>query len=218
VLPGYPRAAAGLAQVRAAQGRDGEAVDLYRRALAAIPLPEYAAALGDVYTRMGRAADARRQYELVEYVARLDAARPALYNRELVYFYADHGLQLDRALVLAERELAARRDIGAHDALAWTLVQLDRPAEARVAMERALALGTRDARLFFHAGMIYRRLGDAGRARGYLAKALETNRHFHPLQAEIARRALVELDAAAPPAALRDAGTAGAAPEIRYAP
>jgi Tfp pilus assembly protein PilF len=218
VLPGYHRAIAGLAQVRAAQGRDGEAVDLYRRALAAIPLPEYAAALGDVYTRMGRAADARRQYELVEYVARLDAARPALYNRELVYFYADHGLQLDRALVLAERELAARRDIGAHDALAWTLLQLDRPAEARVAMERALALGTRDARLFFHAGMIYRRLGDFGRARDYLARALETNRHFHPLQAEIARRALVELDAAAPPAALRDAGTAGAAREVRYAP
>ena len=217
-LPGYHRALAGLAQVRAAQGRDGEAVDLYHRALAAIPLPEYAAALGDVYTRMGRAAAARRQYELVEYVARLEAARPALYNRELVYFYADHGLQLERALALAERELAARGDIGAHDALAWTLLQLDRPADARAAMERALALGTRDARLFFHAGMIYRRLGEAAKAREYLTRALETNRHFHPLQAETTRRALAELDAESPHAALRAAGAAGAAPEVSYAP
>jgi len=218
VLPGYHRAVAGLAQVRAAQGRDGEAVDLYRRALATIPLPEYAASLGDVYTRMGRADAARRQYKLVEYVARLEAARPALYNRELVYFYADHGIQLDRALALAERELAARGGIGAHDALAWALLQLDRPAEARAAMERALALGTRDARLFFHAGMIHRRLGEAAEAREYLTRALETNPHFHPLQAETARRALAELDAEAPHAAVRAAGVPGAAAEVSYAP
>ena len=217
-LPGYHRALAGLAQVRAAQGRDAEAVDLYHRALAAIPLPEYAAALGDVYTRMGRADAARRQYELVEYVARLEAARPVLYHRELVYFYADHGLQLDRALALAERELAARGDIGAHDALAWTLLQLDRPAEARAAMERALSLGTRDARLFFPAGMIYRRLGEATKAREYLTRALATNRQFHPLQAETARRALAELDAESPQAALGAAGAVGAAPEVSYAP
>ena len=106
LLPGYHRALAGLAQVRAAQRRDDQAVELYRRALATIPLPEYAAALGDVYTRMGRAPDARRQYDLVQYVARLDAARPALYNRELVYFYADHGIELGRALELARQEVA----------------------------------------------------------------------------------------------------------------
>ena len=197
LLPGYHRALAGLAQVRAAQGRDSEAVDLYRRALVVIPLPEYAAALGDLYTRMGRSADAHRQYELVQYVARLGAPRPALYNRELVYFYADHGVELDRALELARRELAARPAIGAHDALAWTLLQLGQAEEARAAMDRALALGTRDARLYFHAGMIYRRLGDAARAREYLGRALATNPHFHPLQAETARHALAELTSTA---------------------
>jgi len=195
LLPGYHRVLAGLAQVRAAQGRDVEAVELYRRALAVIPLPEYAAALGDVYTRMGRDAEARRQYELVQYVGRLDAARPALYNRELVYFYADHRVELERALELARLEVTARPGIGAHDALAWTLLQLDRPEEARGAIDRALALGTRDARLFFHAGMIYRRLGDQARARELLGRALDTNPYFHPLQASVARRALTELTA-----------------------
>ena len=60
-------------------------------------------------------------------------------------------------------------------------------------MDRALALGTRDARLYFHAGMIHQRLGDAARAREYLARALSTNPYFHPLQADAARRALAQL-------------------------
>ena len=40
--PSYHRALAGLAQVRAAQQRYEEAIDLYRKALGVIPLPEYA--------------------------------------------------------------------------------------------------------------------------------------------------------------------------------
>src|SRR3984893_387198 len=41
--PAYHRALAILGQVRAAQGKLDEAADLYRRAIAVIPLPEYAA-------------------------------------------------------------------------------------------------------------------------------------------------------------------------------
>lgn len=57
----------------------------------------------------------------------------------------------------------------------------------------ALKPGTKDAKLFFHAGMIERALGDRDSARDYLARALATNPEFHPLQAPVAARALREL-------------------------
>jgi tetratricopeptide (TPR) repeat protein len=191
--PGYYRGLAGVAQVRAAQGRDAEAAELYARAIAATPFPEYAAALGDLYARMGRTAEARKQYELVEYIGRLDAVNQVLYNRELAYFYADHDLHVETAVELARRELEWRRDIYGHDVLAWALHKAGRSAEAAPHMDEALRLGTRDARLFFHAGMIHRALGHDARAREYLARALSINRHFHVLHADIAARALDEL-------------------------
>jgi tetratricopeptide (TPR) repeat protein len=195
--PGYHRASAGLAQVRAAQGRDDEAVDLYKKALAVIPLPEYAAPLGDVYARLGRREDAQAQYALVEYIGGLSARAKALYNRELAYFYADHDVKLDRALELARKELEVRQDIYAHDLLAWALYKKGRAAEALPPMQVALSLGTKDPKLHFHAGLIYHALGHAGLARQHLGRALALNPEFNPLQAAVARRTLQALEAAA---------------------
>jgi tetratricopeptide (TPR) repeat protein len=194
--PGYYRALAGLAQVRVAQGRLDEAADLYGKALAVTPLPEYAVALGDLYTAMGRAADARRLYDLVEYIGQLNAVNKVIYNRELAYFYADHETKLDAALALARAEYEVRRDVYGHDVLAWTLYKSGRWQEALAPMEEALKFGTRDAKLFFHAGMIHRAAGNTARAREYLARALATNPHFHVLHAAVAVRALDELAAA----------------------
>jgi len=193
--PGYYRALGGLAQVRVAQGRRDEAVELYGKALAVTPVPEYAVALGDLYTAMGRAADARRLYDLVEYIGQLNAVNKVIYNRELAYFYADHETKLDGALALARAEYEVRRDVYGHDVLAWTLYKAGRWQEALAPMEEALKLGTRDARLFFHAGMIHRAAGNPVRAREYLGRALATNPHFHVLHAAVAARALDELAA-----------------------
>src|SRR5262249_14251055 len=63
VSPNNYRCLAGLGLVRAAQGRFAEAVESYTRALAIVPFPEYAAALGDIYTKLGRAEEARKQYD-----------------------------------------------------------------------------------------------------------------------------------------------------------
>ncbi|HKY07755.1 MAG TPA: tetratricopeptide repeat protein, partial [Candidatus Binatia bacterium] len=76
----YYRALSGLAQVRAAQKRYDEAVDLYQKAIAILPMPEYAAALGEVYEKIGNSQSARRHYELVEYIGRLNGLNQVLYN------------------------------------------------------------------------------------------------------------------------------------------
>jgi tetratricopeptide (TPR) repeat protein len=188
--PGYHRALAGLAQVRAAQQRYQEAVELYQKALAVVPLPDYAAVLGDVYATMGDAGAARRQYDLVEYIGRLSTLSRTLYNRELAYFYADHDRHLDRVLELARRELEVRHDVYAYDVLAWALYKTGRLSEAREAIEHAMERGTRDPRLFFHAGLIHLGLGATDTGRAYLERALATNPHFHPLHADLARRLL----------------------------
>ena len=194
-LPGYHRAQAGLAQVRTAQGRRDEAVELYRKALTAMPAPEYAVALGDLLTAMGRRDDAAKQYALVEQIARLSRAGETLYNRELAYFYLDHDLKVEEALALAQREIEVRRDIYAHDLLAWALLKNGRTEEAREAIAEALRLGTRDPKLFFHAGLIHARAGDRARARDFLARALAQNPNFHVLQAPVAKHTLEALHA-----------------------
>jgi tetratricopeptide (TPR) repeat protein len=189
----YHRALAGLARVRAVQKNYAEAITLYQKALAIIPLPEYAAELGDVYTRIGRGREARKQYDLVEYIGYLNTVNKAIYNRDLAFFYSDHDLKLKQSLELAKRELDVRRDIYTYDVLAWALYKNGNPQDAVAAMADALKLGTKDARLFFHAGMIHRALGDTEKARRYLQQALATNSHFHVLQADVARQALTDL-------------------------
>jgi tetratricopeptide (TPR) repeat protein len=192
--PNYFRALAGMAQVRAAQKRYDEAIDLYRKAIAILPMPEYIAALGDVYSKIGKSEDTRKQYELVEYIGKLNALNQALYNRELAYFYADHDIKLSVSLELARREFDYRKDIYAYDLLAWSLYKNGKAEEARDAIDEALKLGTQDAKLFYHAGMIYHRLGKNEKAKDFLSRATSTNPHFHVLHAETAALTLKQLD------------------------
>jgi tetratricopeptide (TPR) repeat protein len=200
--PNYYRALAGQAQVRAAQKRYDEAIDLYGKAIAILPMPEYIAALGDVYSKIGKSDEARKQYELVEYIGKLNALNKALYNRELAYFYADHDIKLTEGLELAQRELDYRRDIYAYDVLAWSLYKNGKAEKARDAIDKALRLGTKDAKLFYHAGMIHYRLGDKAKTQKYLRSALATNPHFHILFADEAARTLKTLEDSTDSAAL----------------
>ncbi len=199
IYPNYYRALAGMAQVHAAQKHYDHAIELYRKASAILPMPEYAAALGDIYSKMGQSEKAKQQYEFVEFLGRLNNGadgrdRPILYNRELAYFYADHDIKLNEALDLAKRELDYRKDIYAYDLLAWSLYKNGRTEEARDAIEKALRLGTQDAKLFYHAGMIYRALGAKEQAAALLARALATNRNFHPILADSAGHVLKQLE------------------------
>jgi tetratricopeptide (TPR) repeat protein len=104
---------------------------------------------------------------------------------------------------LARRELEVRKDVYAYDVLAWALYKNDQPEAALAAVTEALQLGTRDARLFFHAGMIHHRLGDVTKAQSYLQRALATNPLFHPLHVAVAEQTLAALEKADGSAAIR---------------
>lgn len=192
-FPDYHRGLAGLAKVREAQERRTDAAQLYQRAAGVLPSPQYIAALGDVYRLMGESDKAERQYRLVEQIAGLDRINQVRYNRDLALFYADHGRSLDAALQLARQELEVRQDIHTYDILAWALYRNRRYAEAQDAIQKALKLGTRDARMFFHAGMIADALGQRREAQTALDRALAINPYLPPLYRKTARETLEHL-------------------------
>jgi tetratricopeptide (TPR) repeat protein len=191
--PNHYRSIAGLAKVRAAQGKFEESIQLYQRSIAIIPFPVYVAERGDIYKKVGRANDAQQQYDLVEYIGHLSKLNRVLANRELALFYADQGIKLPEALELARKELEVRHDIYTWDALAWVLYRNGRFQDAAEAINKALGLHTSDSLLLFHAGMIYHSLAQDYQAAGFLTRALKTNPHFQVLQTEVARQTLEDL-------------------------
>jgi tetratricopeptide (TPR) repeat protein len=154
----------------------------------------FVAELGDIYNQAGNTAEAKKQYQLVEYIGRLGQINQVLHNRDLALFYADHDIKLDQALALAHKEFEVRHDIYTWDALAWALYKNGKYQEASDASEHALRPGTRDALLFFHAGMIASRLGQTSQAKERLQTALSINPGFHVIYAGVARQQLKMLD------------------------
>jgi tetratricopeptide (TPR) repeat protein len=186
----YPLALAGLGKVRAAEGSYDEAIPYYKQAINIIPQPEFLAALGDIYTVTDQPDQAHIQYATVEYTGKLAAINQQIYNRQLANFYSDHDLKLKDALHLALTELQSRKDIYGYDAAAWAYYKNSKFKEAQAMMEHALSLGTRDARLYYHAGMIAHALGNDLEARRLLEEALVINPHFDVLQVPLLRATL----------------------------
>jgi len=192
--PSYYRALGGLAKVSAAQAKLDDAVSFYKKALAVVPFPEYAAALGDVYEKLGQPREAKKQYDLVEFIGYLNKVNLQIHNRDLALFYADHNVKLDESLLLARKELEVRRDIYTWDVLAWSLFKNGKFPEAADAISHALQHGTVDAQLFFHAGMIHARLGEGELARKFLNRALDVSPQFHVLNAAVAQATLASIE------------------------
>jgi tetratricopeptide (TPR) repeat protein len=147
--------------------------------------------LGDVLTVTGRRQEAKRQYDLVEFIGNLSKINKEIYNRQLALFYADHvERKRSDALKMTIEELKFRKDIYGYDAYAWCLYKNGRYTEAVESMQKALRMKTPDSMLYFHAGMIYSSLNRNVECRKYLQKALQLNPYFHPLFAKIAREKL----------------------------
>ncbi|MDP9339686.1 MAG: tetratricopeptide repeat protein [Acidobacteriota bacterium] len=112
-------------------------------------------------------------------------------------------MNLVRSLELARKEFEVRHDIYTWDALGWALYKNGKFQEAAETMSQALKLHTKDAILFFHAGMIYQALGQNSDARDFLVQALAINPRFHVMYSGVARQQLAKLDQERLEAALR---------------
>jgi tetratricopeptide (TPR) repeat protein len=157
-----------------AQNKFSEAAEALQRAAKLNPLPEYQWALADALSANGREDEA----SVIE--AQLQQRGAANDPRTLAVFLATRCELPETALRLARQELDSRNDVFTHDALAWSLAAAGNLTEAHSAMQRALAEGTEDARLFFHAGVIASQSGHTADAERWLRKASDLSHLLLP--------------------------------------
>ena len=166
---GYQKdyAAALLARGRVflADGKCGPDIKSLEEAARLNPLPDYQWTLAEALEAGGQKQEARAVE--AELIRRGGASDP----RTLALFLSTRGTDVETALNLAQQELETRSDIFTLDALAWSLLAAGKTDEAYAAMKRALAEGTRDARLFYHASIISAKAGQKKEARHWLSNA-----------------------------------------------
>ena len=129
----------------------------------------------------------------VEAIAQLAGEAGSVYDRGLSLYLSDHGLDPDRAVTLARDELAVRADVYGHDTLAWALLNAGDAAGADTAMRSALTAGTRDARLWYHAGLIALANGRSSEAATSLGSALALGPALDPVARQRATDALATI-------------------------
>lgn len=190
----YPFAQAGLARVRAAQGRIDEAIALYQPLATRLPLPEFAVALGEVFEAAGRHQDAQQQFDLVGAIYQLQTSAGMDIDAEEALFEANHGSSHANAVAQGRAAYERRPSLFAADVLAWALYRAGAFEEARYYSKEALRLGTREALWQYHAGMIALALGDDAAAAMHLRTALAINPYFSLSHAPEARAILRRLD------------------------
>lgn len=164
-VPDYAPALLWRGRILLAAAQIEPAIAVLRQAAVADPLPEYQWVLAEALRAGGREAEARAvEEQLVRIGGRVDP-------RGLALFLATRRRDIPVALSLARQELESRGDVFTWDALAWALAASGDVSAARKTMARALAEGTQDARLFYHAAAIAREAGERQESRRWLAKA-----------------------------------------------
>ncbi len=190
MFPGYHYALGNLAKVRIQQKRFDEAVELLKQRYQAAPHAENLYDLAQALQSAGKKDEASKGFEDFEKKSLLESNRGDNSNHELIFYYADYANRPAKALEVAKRELERRHDVFTLDSYAWALYVNGQYPEAQKQIERALAVGIRDAKIFRHAGEIALKSGDNGAAERYLRESVE----LHTVGSEQARATLAGLD------------------------
>lgn len=180
----YPPALVGRGRVALAEGQPSTAADYFQRAYRASPLTETAWLLGEARELEGRSDAARAAFADAEREGRRAD------RRTLSLMFSTQNRNIEEALALAKRERQSRGDIYTEDALAFALYRAGQLHEAEEAISRARRLGTPDAKLLFHDGLIRLALGDRRGGEQLLSQALARNAHFDERSAREARELL----------------------------
>ena len=179
-VPDYASALLVKGRVRLARKQYPEAIELLEHAARLNPLPDYQWALADALRAANRPGEAEAAERLLLKNGAADDPRTlALYlsTRKARTASGPEGAHDtragdgQRAVELARHEINLRSDVFTLDALAWALVNVGEVREASALIERALAEGTADARLFLHASVIAAADGRSADAARWAGKA-----------------------------------------------
>ncbi|MBV8552623.1 MAG: tetratricopeptide repeat protein [Acidobacteriaceae bacterium] len=167
LFPDSQLAIAVLSQVRMRQGNYSDAATLLEKRYRAIETPANLYDWAEALEKSGQKEKAAGAFKEFEANARAQMAAPYNANLQLIYFYTDHESNPTEALALATKESTIRHDCRTLDAYAWALYSNGKYGEATEQMNRALAVGVRDADYFCHAAKIAAKANDAAAASRY---------------------------------------------------
>lgn len=157
-----------------------------------IPYPETLGYEADAQRALGDVPSAIKTEALIRTVERIGNAQH-ISDRLLAIYYSDHGVRLDDAYKIAERELGVRHDVLTQDTLAWSAAMDGHWNVARTASAKAMQFHTENSLILYHAGVIAEHFGDRADAKIDYQKALALNPSFHPTFADDARARLAKL-------------------------
>ena len=180
------------ARARIANGDLQAAVEIYERDYSRSASADTAQALGDLYKLLGREDLGKSWYEKFEPLEKENATIERSW-RHMLNYWLDHDKNLEEALVLATKEYEVRKDIFTCDSLAWALFKNGRVKEAKKMIDETLRTGSRDARINYHAGLIFRSMQMRDKAAKYLRRAAAMNSGFDPIQYQTTQQLLAAL-------------------------
>lgn len=181
----------GRARLDAFAGDDQAAIAELQTAAAIAPRPETLGLLSDLLARTGDPTGASRAANTVHVIEQLGGTSAALFDRQILGFDLDHG---DATTAVRDRAVAAaaiRPDAAGLDVVAWAAYRLGDLKTARAESAKALASGTADARILYHAGAIAIASGDAVAGRTLIKRALDLGPALDPLDRHDAEELIV---------------------------
>jgi tetratricopeptide (TPR) repeat protein len=180
----YAPALVGRGRVAMAKDEPARAAELFAKAYKLSPLVETAWLLGDAKDAAGDKSGAESAYaEVVKRGRQTD-------GRTLALYYATRDMEHEEAVRLAQAETKVRDDIYTEDTLGWALYRAGKLSEARAAVDKATRLGTKDARLLYHAGAIRIAQGEKDAGRRLVEEALKLNPRFDRTGSDEAKKLL----------------------------
>ena len=174
-IPNYVAANEHLAEALHQLGQDDEATKIYESIVKQSDDPEFMHALASLYATRGKAAEAR------ELDARATSRYEALLAKypEAMYWHASEFYMATgnaaKAVELLRKNLTLRPNSVSLTALARAELENKQASEAKVSIDKALAMPIKSADLFWAASKIYASTGDAAASASYLARAKALN-------------------------------------------
>jgi tetratricopeptide (TPR) repeat protein len=156
--PGDWRLILARARLESARTHWGQVIASAEEVLTRVSSPDALALLATAHRELGHDSDAKAFEVALEQVA---LSKPGVVHRSWATALLDSRRDDATLISMAAADTLVRHDIHTLDLLAWALYRFGRAREALPIMRRAMALGSTEASLRYHAAMIEFAGGDA---------------------------------------------------------
>ncbi|MCH9698894.1 MAG: tetratricopeptide repeat protein [Gammaproteobacteria bacterium] len=150
------------------------AISVFQAAAQLNPLPEYYWLLAEAFAQSGMQQQAESILQSLHTVAAVED------QRTYSLFLSTTNTDTNQALTLAEQEMQIRQDVFSKDALAWALYKTNRFTQALKVLDDVMLADTEDARLFYHAALIYQSNAQYQKASSAYHDALALQHMLYP--------------------------------------